>query len=135
VPYQTLADAVLLLHFAVVIFVVLGLPAILVGNWCGWQWANLLWWRLAHLVAIAVVVFQAWLVKYCALTELESTLRQQAGQATYERSFIEHWVQKWLFFEGPLWVFALVYTVFGLLVAWVWWRYPPRRAITASSEA
>jgi Protein of Unknown function (DUF2784) len=135
VPYQTLADAVLLLHFAVVIFVVLGLPAILVGNWCGWQWANRLWWRLAHLVAIAVVVIPAWLGKYCALTDLESTLRQQAGQATYERSFIEHWVQQWLFFEGPLWVFALVYTIFGLLVGWAWWRYPPRRAIAVSSEA
>ena len=116
-PYQTLADVVLLLHFAVVIFVVLGLPAILVGNWCGWKWANMLWWRLAHLLAIAVVASQAWLGQYCALTELESILRQQAGQAIYDRSFIEHWVQRSLYFEGPLWVFALVYTTFGVLVA------------------
>jgi hypothetical protein len=135
VPYQTLADAVLLLHFAVVIFVVLGLPAIFFGNWHGWAWVNNLWWRLAHLSAIAVVVLQAWLGQYCALTALESKLREQAGQAIYERSFIEHWVQRSLYFEGPLWVFALAYTGFGALVAWAWWRYPPKRGRIARRDA
>ena len=125
-PYQTLANAVLVLHFAVVIFVVLGLPAVLVGNWRGWSWVNYLWWRVLHLLAIGVVVVQAWLGRYCGLTVLESNLREMAGQAGYERSFIEYWVQRLLYYEGPLWAFALVYTVFGALVAWVWWRYPPK---------
>jgi hypothetical protein len=49
-----------------------------------------------------------------------------AGQAGYERSFIEYWVQRLLYYEGPLWAFALVYTVFGALVVWSWLRYPPR---------
>jgi hypothetical protein len=130
VPYQTLANAVLVLHFAVVIFVVLGLPAVLVGNWRGWSWVNYFWWRVVHLLAIGVVVVQAWLGRYCALTLLESNLREMAGQAGYERSFIEYWVQRLLYFEGPLWAFALVYTVFGALVVWSWLRYPPspRRA-------
>jgi H+/Cl- antiporter ClcA len=116
-------------------FVVLGLPVILVGNSRGWAWVNSIWWRLAHLVAIAVVVLQSWLGQYCALTELESKLRQQAGQPTYERSFIEHWVQRSLYFEAPLWVFALVYTSFGALVAWAWWRYPPKVATAVRSDA
>ena len=124
-PYQTLANTVLLLHFAVVIFVVLGLPAVLVGNWCGWVRTNHFWWRTLHLLAIGVVVLQAWLGRYCGLTVLESSLREKAGQVGYERSFIEHWVQRLLYYEGPLWVFALVYTVFAALVAWAWWRYPP----------
>ena len=123
--YQALANAVLLLHFAVVIFVALGLPAILIGNLRGWAWANNLWWRLAHLLAIGVVVLQTWLGQYCGLTVLESKLRQQAGHAGYERGFIEYWVQWLLYYEGPLWVFSLAYTVFGTLVAWAWWRYPP----------
>jgi Protein of Unknown function (DUF2784) len=92
VPFQTLANIVLLLHFAVVIFVVLGLPAVLVGNWRGWAWANQLWWRVVHLLAIGVVVLQAWLNRYCGLTMLESSLREKAGQVGYERSFIEYWV-------------------------------------------
>lgn len=80
-PYQTLANAVLVLHFAVVIFVVLGLPAVLVGNWRGWSWVNYFWWRVVHLLAIGVVVVQAWLGRYCGLTVLESNLREMAGQA------------------------------------------------------
>lgn len=131
-PYQTLADAVLLLHFGIVLFVVLGLPAILLGNRLGWAWANGFWWRLAHLGAIGVVALQAWLGRYCPLTILESWLRLQAGQAGYRQSFVEHWVQRVMYFEAPLWVFACLYTVFGLLVAWAWWRYPPRRSMTTS---
>lgn len=126
-PYQALADAVLLLHFGIVLFVVLGLPAIIIGNKAGWSWANNLWWRLAHLVAIGVVALQAWLGQYCPLTILESSLREQAGRSGYAASFIEHWVQRVLYYQAPLWVFAIIYTAFGLLVVWAWWRYPPQK--------
>jgi hypothetical protein len=125
-PYSELADAVLVLHFGVVLFVVVGLPVVIVGNYAGWGWVNWLWLRLAHLVAIATVVLQAWLGEYCALTELESWLRHNAGEARYERSFIEYWVQRALYYEAPLWVFAMAYTAFGLLVVWAWVRYPPK---------
>ena len=125
-PFQALADAILVLHFAVVAFVVLGLPAILVGNWRGWPWVNQLWWRLAHLAAIGVVVLQAWLGQHCALTLWESQLRLQAGQAVHQQSFIQHWVQRLLYHEAPLWAFAVVYTGFAALVVWAWWRHPPR---------
>lgn len=125
-PYQALADAMLVLHFAVVAFVVLGLPAILVGNWRGWPWVNQLGWRLAHLAAIGVVVVQAWLGQHCALTIWESQLRLLAGQAVHQQSFIQHWVQRLLYHEAPLWVFAVVYTGFAALVVWAWWRHPPQ---------
>ena len=55
-PYRLLADAVLLLHFGVVVFVVAGLAAIVVGNLRGWRWVNGLWFRLVHLGAIGVVI-------------------------------------------------------------------------------
>ncbi|MDX9785938.1 MAG: DUF2784 domain-containing protein [Salinivirgaceae bacterium] len=134
-PYQALADTVLLLHFGVVLFVVVGPPVILVGNKFGWSWVNSLWWRLAHLAAIGVVVLQAWLGQHCALTELESALREQAGQVGYERSFVEHWVQRVLYYEAPMWIFVLAYTGFGLLVVWAWWRFPPRVGNGKNSDA
>lgn len=125
-PYQLLADVVLLMHFAVVLFVVLGLPAIVIGHRLGWRWTHRPGWRYLHLAAIAAVVAQAWLGQYCFLTHWETHLRIKAGQTGYEVSFIEHWVQRVLYFDAPLWVFACLYSVFGALVAWALWRYPPR---------
>ena len=58
-PYQLLADAVLALHVAIVLFVVGGLVLVIAGNFRGWRWVNRLWFRLAHLGAIAVVVAEA----------------------------------------------------------------------------
>lgn len=125
--YRVLADLVLLLHFAVVIFVVGGLAAVVLGQGRGWTWVRNLPFRLAHLAAIGVVAAQAWLGQVCPLTTLESWLRVQAGGAGYHRGFIEHWVHAVLFHEAPPWVFTLAYTVFALLVALAWWRCPPHR--------
>lgn len=125
-PYQLLADAVLALHFGVVVFVVGGLLAVLVGNGLGWRWVNRRHWRLMHLVAVVVVAAQAWLGVLCPLTTLESWLRAQAGGAGYSGSFVQHWLQQAIYFEAPLWVFTLAYTVFGVLVLATWRIFPPR---------
>ncbi len=126
VPYQLLADVVLVVHLGVILFVVGGLLLTLVGNrFARWSWVNSPWFRLAHLTTIAFVVFQAWLGQVCSLTTLESWLRQRGGASGYERGFIEHWVQWLIFYQAPSWMFTTIYTVFGLLVAIAWWVYPP----------
>ena len=125
--YRLLADATLLLHFAVIVFVVGGLILVLLGNRLRWRWVNSLLFRVAHLVAVGVVVVQAWLDELCPLTVLESWLREQAGEAQYTASFIEHWVQRVLYYEAPMWLFTLLYSGFGLLVAAAWWYFPPVR--------
>ena len=126
-PYQLLADVVLMLHAAIVVAVVGGLLLILVGNLVGWRWVNAWWFRLTHLVTIAVVVLQSWLGVTCPLTSLEMTLRAKAQVNIYTGGFIEHWVQRLLYYEAPAWVFALVYTVFGVAVLATWWFLPPTR--------
>ena len=65
------ADAVLALHVAVVLFVVGGLVLVIAGNRAGWHWVNHWWLRLAHLAAIAYVAAQAWWGLECPLTTLE----------------------------------------------------------------
>ena len=122
-----LADAVLALHVAVVLFVVLGLVLVLVGNPLGWAFVNRWWLRLAHLLAIAVVAAQAWWGLVCPLTTLEMWLRRQAGESGYAGSFVQHWLHRLLYWDAPDWVFMLAYTAFGLAVAAAWWRYPPQR--------
>ncbi|MCC2676096.1 MAG: hypothetical protein K0R58_3043 [Ramlibacter sp.] len=125
--YRLLADAVLLLHFGVVLFVVGGLAAILAGGLRGWRFARSMAFRVAHLAAIAYVVAQAWLGAVCPLTTLEMWLRAQAGQGTYGAGFIEHWVQRLLFYEASPWVFTAAYSLFGLAVLAAWWYFPPQR--------
>ena len=125
--YLILADAVLVLHFALVAFVVGGLILIWVGNWRGWRWVNGWWLRLAHIAAIGVVIAQVWLGAECPLTTLEMWLRKTGGMPAYQESFIAHWLQRLIYYEAPQWVFTWVYTLFGLLVAATWWRFPPKR--------
>jgi polyferredoxin len=123
---ELLADTVLILHVAIAAFVVGGLVLIILGNLKRWRWVNSFWFRLAHLVAIAAVVAEAWLGVACPLTTLEMWLRSQAGAQTYGGGFIEHWLQQLLYYNAPAWVFGLVYSVFCLLVLATWWYFPPR---------
>ena len=125
--WRLLADTVLVLHVGVVLFVVLGLPLIWFGHWRGWRFAAAPSFRLAHLAAIAVVAAQAWLGLVCPLTTLEMWLRAQARQTTYGGGFVEHWLQRLLYWDLPPWVFVLAYTLFALLVVATWVVLPPRR--------
>jgi polyferredoxin len=124
--WQFLADAVLCSHVALMAFVVLGLPLIVVGNLRRWTWINSPWLRFAHLATIAVVAGEAWLGIVCPLTTLEMALRARAHESTYEGSFVEHWLQALLFWQAPAWVFTTVYSLFGLSVLATWWLWPVR---------
>lgn len=123
--YSNFADIVLLIHFAIVLFVVGGLLLIVLGNSLSWPWVNHMWFRVLHLLAISVVVIESWLGIECPLTTLENWLRVQAGQGVYQGSFIQHWVHGVMFYQAPAWVFALAYTLFALAVVAAWWRWPP----------
>ena len=125
-PYQLLADLVLTTHFGVVLFVIGGLVAIVVGNSCGWHFVNRWWFRVAHVAAIGVVVAQAWLGLVCPLTALESALAREGRWDGLRNSFIEYSAgTRVLYYEAPAWVFTAVYTAFGLAVVAAWWRFPP----------
>lgn len=123
-----LADAVLVLHVAIVLFVVGGLLLVVGGNLAGWRWVNHWWLRLLHLAAIGFVVAEAWLGVTCPLTTWEMALRLAAGQQAYAGGFLQHWLHRLLYWDAPAWVFTLAYTLFGLAVAAAWWRWPPRRS-------
>ena len=125
-PYHVLATSILAVHVAIVAFIIGGLVLIVLGNARHWQWVNAPWFRVVHLVAITAVVAEAWLGVTCPLTTLEGWLRTQAGDATYRAGFIEHWLQHLLYYEGPPWAFVLGYTLFGMLVVFTWWYFPPR---------
>ena len=124
--YRIAADLVLLVHALFVAFVVFGLVAILIGKPRCWSWVRNPVFRVAHLAAIGVVVLQSWFGVICPLTTWEMALRERAGEAVYAGSFVAHWLESVLYYRAPAWVFAVAYSVFGLLVVVSWYWVRPR---------
>ncbi len=125
--YRILADAVVVAHFAYVAFVLFGQLAILIGILAKWEWVRNIWFRGIHLIAIVVVVLEAWWGVTCPLTTWEQDLRAKAGQEAYTGDFIATWVHDLLFMEAEPWVFTLCYSIFGALVLLTFVIAPPRR--------
>jgi hypothetical protein len=88
--YRTAADAVLVVHFAFVLFVVLGGLAVL-------RWPKLAWLHLPSVAWAAFVELTGWI---CPLTPLEVALQRSAGEAGYAGGFIEHYVISLLYPDG-----------------------------------
>lgn len=125
--YLLAADALLIAHVAFVAFVVIGLLSIVLGGLLSWQWVRNWWFRVFHLVGVAVVVVQSWFGVICPFTTWEMALRAKAGGATYGGAFVAHWLSELLYYEAPAWVFVVAYTAFGFGVAASWVLVRPRR--------
>lgn len=124
--YLIAADALLVVHVAFVAFVVVSLVLIVAGGLCSWAWVRNPWFRYAHIAAIGFVVLQSWLGATCPLTTWEMALRERAGDAVYAGAFVAHWLESILYYRAPEWVFALIYSLFGALVAASWYWVRPR---------
>ncbi|WP_271411073.1 DUF2784 domain-containing protein [Pseudomonas sp. Q1-7] len=101
--YRLAADAVLLLHLAFILFVVLGGLLVL-------RWPRL---ALLHLPAVAWGATLEFLHLICPLTPLENRLRRAAGEQGYSGGFIEHYLVPLIYPAGltpdiQLWLGAFV---------------------------
>ena len=76
------ADAVVVLHLAFVVFVVLGGLLVL-------RWPAVAWVHVPAALWGAWIEFAGWI---CPLTPLENRLREAAGQQGYAASFVEHYL-------------------------------------------
>jgi hypothetical protein len=126
VLYHLAADAIVILHFGYVAFVVVGQVLILLGILRKWDWIRNMRFRGLHLAAILIVVAEALIGMACPLTTLEQHLRTQAGDSTYRGDFIGNLVHDWLFYDFDPWVFTVAYAPFGLLVLGTFLLAPPR---------
>ncbi len=127
-PYRLLADAMLLLHLAIVAFNVLGLILIWVGRWRGWGWIRHPGFRWPHLLVVAFVALLPCLGQICPLTVWEWELRRLAGSAApAPPGLIERLVQAVLYYDLPPAAFLVGYGIFFLLVLGTWFRIPPKR--------
>ncbi len=119
---QLIADGVLLLHFAFILFVILGG---LLALWRrGWVWAHLpalLWGVLVELTGWP-----------CPLTPLENWFRRRAGQPGYGGGFIDHYLMPLVYPAGlttgyQVLLAALLLLVNAVIYAWVIHRWRVRR--------
>ena len=120
------ADAIVAVHVAYVAFVILAVPAIMLGGLLKAPWARNFWFRHIHLAMIGIVVIEALLGLPCPLTVWENDLRAAAGGAGYEGSFLGRMLHDLLFYEAPIWVFTASYCAFGALVVALYALYPPQ---------
>ncbi len=120
-----LADLVLGVHAAFVLFVAVG--GLLAVRW-GW----IVW---AHLPCAAWGAWISLVGGVCPLTPLENRLRRQAGEAAYETTFLDRYVAPILYPDGlsreiQVGMGVAVLVLNAALYLWLW-----RRHVRKGSEA
>jgi hypothetical protein len=88
--HRLLADAVLVLHLAFILFVVLGGFLVLRCPRVAWLHVPVFLWG-------AAIEFGGWI---CPLTPLEKWLRELGGEGAYAGGFIEHYLIALIYPEG-----------------------------------
>lgn len=119
---QLAADAILVVHFAFVLFVVGGFALILAGGLAGWRWVRNRAFRYAHLAAIVFVAAEALAGIACPLTVWEDALRRASPEAP---GFVARWVGRLLYYDLPGWIFTATYVAFAIAVAVTLRLIPP----------
>ena len=125
------ADALLVLHFAIVVFIVGGLVLTWVGGLLAWAWVRNPWFRYLHLGAIAFVALEAIIGVACPLTVWEDLLR--GGERA--ESFVGRWVRYFLYYRAPEWVFTALYLAWTAATLATLRLVPPRRRTRGATPA
>lgn len=87
---RALADGVLVVHLAFILFAIFGGLAVLRWRWLAW----------VHLPLVAWAIFIELTGGICPLTPLENRFRQAAGQAGYDGGFIDHYFTRAIYPMG-----------------------------------
>lgn len=87
--YRILADVVVVIHFAFVLFVVF-------GGFFALRWGRVAWAHVPAAIWGALIEFADW---PCPLTPLENRFRRMGGDAGYEGGFVEHYILSLLYPE------------------------------------
>jgi hypothetical protein len=128
--YRVLADVLSAIHLGLMLYVVVGQLAILLGIVFRWRWIRNPWFRWTHLAAILTVAAEAVLYIDCPLTNWEDALRALANEKVDQRSFTARVVHALLFPNLPNVDYEfLTYSYYGfaLLVLVTFVLAPPGR--------
>lgn len=104
--YRVLADAVVYLHFAFILFVILGGIFVIFRP-------KILWLHIPCVIWGMVIELAGFI---CPLTPLENYLRVHARQTPYSGDFVIHYIEPVIYPEG---LTRELQIVFGLMVVMV----------------
>jgi hypothetical protein len=123
---RALADAVLVLHWMIVLFNIGALPVIWLGYFRKWHFVRNPYFRWAHLLLLAFVLAETVVGVSCPLTLLEDALRVDGGETPgHPSGFLARWLERLLFWDAPPVVFILAYGLFFALVLFTFVRVKP----------
>jgi hypothetical protein len=88
--YKVIADLLVGIHFAFILFVVLGGLLVLKRTWVAWLHLPCVVWGI-------LIEWQDWI---CPLTPLEIHFRKLAGDAGYAGGFIDHYLMPLIYPAG-----------------------------------
>lgn len=120
--YKILADIIVVMHFAWILFMLIGFILTVIGFWKReiFDW---LLFRILHLFGIVYVSLLAIMGKYCPLTIWENTLAAKYDPSLiYPGSFMVHYAQKLVYPElNPLIIqipttFIAVFTILVFII-------------------
>ena len=121
-------EAVLAVHVAIILFNVFGLVAVPIGAICNWRFVHILWWRVLHVLSLAAVAAQALAGQACFLTVWQDEL---AALQQPTEPLIVRWVNQVVYWQLPIWVFALLYLIAFVYAVALLWLVPPQRLRSA----
>lgn len=122
--YSLLADVVLIVHLAFIVFAVLGGLLVL-------RWPRLAWLHLPMAGWAAWVEFAN---HPCPLTPLENRLRQLAGEAGYQTSFIEHYLTALIYPAGLTRNLQILLGLIVVLINFAIYQHLWRRSATQGQD-
>jgi hypothetical protein len=121
--YRALADLVLVVHFAFVLFVVF-------GGLLAFRWPRVAWIHLPLSLYGVLVEFIGFV---CPLTPLEVMLRHRGGEAGYAGGFIEHYITATIYPTGLTrqvqYVLGATVVALNVLVYAFWWTRHSRHRL------
>lgn len=116
--FQFLADTIVVVHLAFVLFVVLGGVLVL-------RWPRIAWLHIPSAAWGIAVEFAGWI---CPLTPLENAFRERAGLTAYQGDFVAQYVLPILY---PSRLTREAQIILGGIVlvvnAFVYWRLASRK--------
>ncbi len=124
--FRTAAWATLYVHASIVLFNVFWLVAIPLGVWQGWTFIRNFWWRIAHLVSLAIVAAQVIAGRLCFLTIIQDSLFSRAGNPQ-KPSLFNRLIMSLIYWPLPDWVFLPLYVLAFVVAAIFWFAVPPAR--------